>query len=137
MRAPTQKRLLAAFRDLTPAQARLIRALCHAADDCDVLQTLIGAKCPSTDQYARSLRSDGYASRMWRRTLVLHAVNAILGMHGVYGLGAPESIRGAPPFEYLNAGDTYSTTLVYHRDPDALRIGCWGDIAERLPADAL
>jgi len=37
MRAPSQKRLLATFRDLTPIAARLIRKLAHAVDDAAAL----------------------------------------------------------------------------------------------------
>jgi hypothetical protein len=39
--------------------------------------------------------------------------------------------RGAksPAIEYLNAGDTYTDTLLYIEG--RYRVGCWGDIVER------
>jgi hypothetical protein len=131
MQAPSAKRLLATFRDLTPEQARLIRALAHATDDAAQLAGLIAKSCPETDKYARSCYSDPYDSGMWRRTMALHAIDRVLGTFGVEPLGRV-SMRNGPPFEYLNTGDTYATTLVYHRNADALRIGCWGSIAERM-----
>ncbi len=36
----------------------------------------------------------------------------------------------APPYEYCNAGDPYSATLIYKRATDTLLIAGWGDIAE-------
>lgn len=67
--------------------------------------------------------------------MVLDAINNIVGTHGVEALHHPRSSNpeGAPSWEYLNAGDPYATTLIYTRATDTLRIGCWGDIAERLP----
>lgn len=35
----------------------------------------------------------------------------------------------SPSIEYLNAGDTYTTTLLWTRG--SYRVGCWGDIVER------
>jgi hypothetical protein len=40
-------------------------------------------------------------------------------------------MRDGARFEYCNAGDPYIATLIYARDADALRIGCWGDLVER------
>lgn len=33
-----------------------------------------------------------------------------------------------PHIFYLNAGDTYATTLIYNYNTDTLRLGCWGDL---------
>lgn len=35
----------------------------------------------------------------------------------------------SPAIEYLNAGDTYATTILFVNG--RYRIGCWGDIVER------
>lgn len=35
----------------------------------------------------------------------------------------------SPAIDYLNAGDTYSMTLLYVNG--RFRVGCWGDIVER------
>jgi|HubBroStandDraft_6_1064221.scaffolds.fasta_scaffold213844_2 hypothetical protein len=133
MRVPTTKSLVAAFRDLDTKGANLIRRLAHAADDSVKLAALIERECPATHAYARSCYNDPYNTKIWRVTMALHAIDRILGTHGVETLG--EGRRGdyAPPYEYCNAGDTYSTTLIYTRDTDTIRIGCWGDIVERHP----
>lgn len=132
MRAPSTARLLATFKDLDQRKATLIRALAHAVDDPIKLASVINgnADCRATEAYARSCYSDPYDSGMWRRTLALHAIDTILGTHGVEPLGNV-SLRDGPPYEYCNAGDPYVATLIYTRDTDTLRIGCWGDIVER------
>lgn len=127
MRSPTLARLRATFPD---CDARLIKRLCAAADDRDALRAIIEAQCPETDRYARSCYNDPYHGGMWRRTLILHAIDRILGTCGVEPLGAVD-MRQGPPYEYCNAGDPYVATLIYKRETDTVRIGSWGDIVER------
>lgn len=62
--------------------------------------------------------------------MMLHAIDEILGTFGVEPLG-PVDMRDGPPFEYCNTGDSYAATIIYSRESDTLRIGSWGDIAER------
>lgn len=57
--------------------------------------------------------------------LRLMALDALADTCGVESF---QTRRGAW-VSYLNAGDTYSTTLLYHNG--TYRVGCWGDIAER------
>jgi hypothetical protein len=133
MRAPSAKTLLSEFKQLTPEDARLIRSIAGAADDGDELKALIDARVPATANYVRSLYSDPYRSRLWRNTVALHAMNEVLGTHGVEGLGPPRGGDYAPPYEYLNAGDTYVGTLIYDRDRDRLFVGSWGDVVEKHP----
>lgn len=129
MRCPSLKRLCETFRDLEVMRANQIRKLARNVDKPDALRWLIENECPETHAYVRSMYSDPYDSAMWRRTIMLHAIDRLLGTHGVEPLGpASSSAPYAPPFEYCNAGDTYSTTIIYSRASDALRIGCWGDI---------
>jgi hypothetical protein len=132
MRAPSEKKLLEAFRDLTPKNAKLIRKFAKAEDDTtgETLENLV-PKVPATDAYVRSLYSSPYRSRIWRVTVALHAINELVEGHGVEGLGPGRSGDYAPPYEYINTGDTYSTTLIYDRDKDRLFIGSWGDIVEK------
>lgn len=135
MISPTQKRLLASFRDLTPAQARLIKELCAARDNWGALITLLDAECPLTAAYVRECGAYIQCHSHWRTTFVLHAIDHILDTHGVEPLNEGETQAGngyAPRYEFLNAGDTYATTLVYDRNSDRLFIGCWGDIAEKF-----
>lgn len=129
MRCPSVNRLCATFRIDRP-QARLIRALAKAVHDRDTLRDLVNAKCPATAQYAHRCYNDPFQGEGWRRTMMLHAIDEILGTFGVEPLG-PVDMRDGPPFEYCNTGDSYAATIIYSRESDTLRIGSWGDIAER------
>lgn len=131
MRCPSATKLIDTFRDLDRKQANLIRRLAHACDHGDLLAVLIERECPETHAYVRSLYSSPYRSQIWRVTVVMHAIDRVLGTYGVEGLGPQRSGDYAPAYEYCNAGDTYSTTLIYTRDTDTIRIGCWGDIVEK------
>lgn len=130
MRSPSTQSLLKYFgRYIDRRGALLIKKLVKAVDDPDELRGLISAHLPATYQYERQVHSDPYRSRMWRRTMVLHAINEILDGHGVEPLG-PVAMSG-PPYEYINFGDPYVTTLIYRKASDNLFIGSWGDIAEK------
>lgn len=131
MKAPSIKALCETFK-LERKQARLIRELAHAVDNREELEGIIEVNCPETWAYSRQCHGDPFAGFMWRRTMALHAIDHILGTCGVEPLG-PVDMRAGPPFEYCNAGDPYVATLIYSRAADALRIGSWGDIAERHP----
>jgi hypothetical protein len=133
MRAPSEKTLLSTFSQLTSESAKLVRMFAKGADDGARLETLVEAYAPATAKYVRSMHSNPYRSSIWRVTVALHAINEIMGTYGVEGLGPPRGGDYAPPYEYLNTGDTYATTLIYSRDGNNLRIGSWGDIAERHP----
>ena len=78
IRCPSEKRLMAEFK-LDSQAAKLIRKLAHSSDDPEALEDTINALCPATERYARSCYSSPYNSRMWRTTLVLHAIDKILG----------------------------------------------------------
>jgi len=134
VKIPSADKLVATFRNLTREQANLMRQIAHASDDATKLANLIERYVPITHAYARRCHSDPYDSRMWRATMTLHALDQLLGTYGVEAITRRDDspFRG-PSHEYLNAGDTYATTLVYYRDADALRVGCWGDIVERDP----
>jgi len=137
MRAPSEKKLLEAFRDLRPEEAKLIRALARAVDadsaDVDPLEELVDKYVPGTAKYVRSMFSNPYRSHMWRVTVALHAMDEVMGTYGVEALGPDVGGPSPPPYEYLNTGDTYATTLIYRRRDNSLNIGSWGDIAERHP----
>jgi hypothetical protein len=136
MRAPSQKALLEAFRDLTPEDAKLIRALAKAVDedflgDPDTLRTLVEDYTPDTAKYVRGLYSDPYRTHLWRVTVALHAMDEVMGTFGVKALGPDIGGMEPPPYEYLNTGDTYATTLIYRRRDNSLHIGDWSSIAEK------
>ncbi len=140
MRAPGVNRLLESFRDLTREEAIRIRLLAAETDKPFELEEHIfncrkknGQDClVKTARYVRSMYSNPFSSHMWRVTVVLHAIDEILGTYGVEPLG-PVKMSG-PPYEYLNTGDSYATTLIHNRKTDTLSIGDWGSIAERHPS---
>lgn len=134
MRAPSVKTLLSAFPDLSHKDALLIRRLAHETDSPDTLANTIDQFVPGTARYVRSMYSNPYDSHMWRVTVVLHAINEILGTYGVEALGPARGSSQSTPYEYLNTGDPYTTTLIYKRATDTLSVGAWGDIAERHPS---
>jgi uncharacterized protein with PhoU and TrkA domain len=130
MRCPPANKLVEEFK-VDRKVANLVRRLAHAVDDGDELAAIVAKSCPETAEYVRRMHSSPYGSGMWRRTVALHAINVAMGFYGVEAITRKhDSCYGPPSHEYLNAGDTYAATLVYHRDADALRIGCWGDIVE-------
>lgn len=133
MRMPSSQRLQEALK-LTPEQAKLVRAIGHATDDGEILSSLIESNVPATAEYVRSMHGDPYGSHMWRITVALHAIDNIVGTNGVEALGPTSGPGYAPPYEYLNAGDTYAATLIYRRHTDTVTIGDWGSIAERHPS---
>lgn len=132
MRMPSLKVLQDRLK-LSAEQGKLLRALGRAVDDGEVLSALIDARAPQTAAYVRSMHSSPYDSHMWRVTVALHAMDTILGTYGVEPLGPTSGPSYAPPYEYLNTGDTYGTTLIYRRKTDTVSIGDWGSIAERHP----
>jgi len=131
MKAPSIKKLTETF-DLSTKEAKLIRKFAKAADDRDELEELV-EQVPETDSYVRSLYSSPFTNQMWRDTVALHAIDVILGGHGVeaFDPDADPDDMGPPRYEYVNMGDTYAATLIFDREKDRLSIGTWGDIAER------
>jgi hypothetical protein len=122
MQAPSEKKLLEAFRDLTPMDAKLIRKFAKAVDDPDELEELVEVHAPSTETYVRQMHSSPYNSQMWRTTVALHAIGELVGGYGIEALGNK--------YEYVNMGDTYATTLIFDRVKDRLFVGNWGSIVE-------
>lgn len=133
MRAPSVSALTDAL-SISAEQAKLIRKLAKYVDEPEKLSELIEKECPKTVEYVHRMHSDPWGSHMWRVTVALHAMDNVLDTYGVEGLGPTSGPSYAPPYEYLNAGDTYNTTLIYRRKTDTLSIGTWGDIAEKHPS---
>lgn len=134
MRLPSATNLTSAFPHLDRKQANLIRRIGKARNDAEKLSALIEKHCPKTRASALQCYGNPYDSVMWRTTMALRAMDEILETHGVETIGKAPDFRSPPPYEYLNAGDPYATTLIYTHATDTLRIGCWGDIADRMPA---
>ena len=53
-------------------------------------------------------------------------LNDLAGFHGVEYLG--QHRRSGRSVRYLNAGDTYATTLIF--TGRRMTVGCWGDLVE-------
>lgn len=78
-----------------------------------------------TEEDAKAIR------RIWHteasRPLARSKIDKILSTHGVEYLGRNK--RTNDEVYYCNAGDTYSTTVLFIGSH--LRVGCWGDLIER------
>jgi hypothetical protein len=57
----------------------------------------------------------------------MHMLDIAAGTYGVEYIPAGHNAR-SPAIEYLNAGDTYTTTLLFVRG--CYRVGSWGGIVE-------
>lgn len=132
MKAPSANAMMEAL-SISDEQAKLIRALAKNTDEAEKLSAIIEEHCPKTVKYVGRLHSSPWNSKIWRVTVALNAMDEVLGSYGVEALGPGRSGDYAPPYEYLNMGDTYAATLIYKRSSDALSIGSWGDIAEKHP----
>jgi len=66
-----------------------------------------------------------------KHVLQLEAVAELLNLDGPEYIPRGRNVRTSPAFYYLNAGDTYRTTILMIRPGQTFRIGCWGDIVER------
>lgn len=130
MRVPLADRLVATF-NITRKEANLLRRIAHADNSPNILEKLVDEYCPETSKYVRSLYNSPYYSAVWRTTVALHAINVIVRGYGIEALGKVDMYRG-PPYEYVNMGDTYATTLIYNSRTNNLYIGCWGTVAENM-----
>ncbi len=63
---------------------------------------------------------------------VMHAIDRLLGNHGVEGLGeALGSYYGdAPQYSYSNTGDTYAGTVIQDNETGRYLLTSWGDLVE-------
>ena len=113
LRSPTIK----ALRQLFGANAAQAKVLLKMSRD-QLLRTPVGAARLAECYHAPTTQD-----------IRMECLNALGGFHGVEGF---TTRRGE--CLYLNAGDTYTPTLV--RYGSSYRIGCWGDIAERHGATA-
>ena len=51
---------------------------------------------------------------------------------GTFGVEGWCDDYGRDGWQYLNAGDTYSLTVLFCSESERFSVGCWGDIVERL-----
>ena len=142
MRAPSVKKLVEAFRGSNHAAvdnkaARLIREVIHAAGDRYALEDMITAPdspFPVTRKWARDCFSNPFTSQGWRETMMMSALSELIGGFGEESSrGKGQDRHGAawPRYRYVNVGESYASTLILNTDTGNVRIGCWGDLAER------
>lgn len=130
-RAPSVKTLMA-LKDMTRLNALFIRRVIKADREglLDIASEL--------DEHRREVPWQRY-NYINHRTPELRAelLDTILETYGVEYLfkstdgltGTPEGIHDEPILVYLNAGDSYATTLLKYRG--RWQVGDWGSIAER------
>lgn len=103
---PSEKTILAAFKDLWTHDGR--------------------------DPKVSARRLKQALAGSWKAAM--EEANTLLGGHGVEYLPAEDDdFRSAKGVEYVNMGDTYTTTLLYDRTSRRYIIGSWGDLVERNP----
>lgn len=136
MKAPSVA-TLADFLKVDDSVARAIRELWFAVDDGGRLEELLSStngtqlKYPATYRWVRNCYISPFLDQRWRRTMALSAIGELV--EGTYGLEMFE--EEGVVVDYLNAGDTYSLTLLHRSDkPDQLVISSWGDVVEELQA---
>ena len=117
MRIPTATRLIEAFGEDTGAR---LYAVLHGQID--------PLSFPTVAAWDRACY---HPPGTW--DLRLAAADVVLDGSGVEGI----TIDGDcyPCAEYVNLGDTYTTTLVHDIPAGRIRIGSWGDFVEALEAE--
>lgn len=110
MRAALPDKLMQ-IKDVTMEDAVKIRSIWHAK----TWQDLEALGLPDTE--------DRVAFRRVKREMI----DEVLRTHGVEFLGRNK--RTGIPVYYCNAGDTYTTTIMF--EGNVLSVGCWGYLVER------
>lgn len=114
--APSVKALLQ-ITGMTPETAARIRLAWTQWDREKLL-----AECPKTACWHNSCHHEPELRNVRRE-----AINELAETHGVELLGIHH--RSGEYVEYCNAGDTCSTTILFHGS--RMFVGCWGDLVER------
>lgn len=64
----------------------------------------------------------------------MHAINALIGGHGVEYIGAEgDRVFMSYGIEYVNTGDTYNATVIYDYKTGRFSVTTVGDVIERNP----
>lgn len=118
MRLPSTKTLRAAFPDLTPADAKLLRLILRG----DARPDQYPDRFPATMAWIRDCYNRPSAGE-----LSMSAANELLGGHGAEAVFSDGATW--PWLEYVNMGDAYTTTLC--RVDGRYIVSSWGDEVER------
>lgn len=103
--------------------------------------TKIVPRCPTVDSLEQKLNLSHEAALAVRKRAKKgfavdrgvhwsHAVNSFMDELSRLGefSGAESLYPEKPELYYLNAGDTYASTLIYNYNHNTIRIGCLGDM---------
>jgi len=108
-----------AFPDAPETSMRLALALMRKGSTLDPCEYSAAARELANSPYGRHRR----------HTLVLAALDTLLGTHGVEPLGEIHPFDG-PPFKYLNTGESYAPTVVWYRSSGRYYVRCYGNLVE-------
>lgn len=108
---------LCAIKDVTPEIAKAIRTVWKTTKESEVF-----AASPQTKEWVDT------CYRMPKfREIRRHAIDCILGTHGIEFLGIYKP--SGEDVYYCNAGDTYATTILFIGR--RLIVTCWGELVEK------
>jgi hypothetical protein len=117
----TKKNLLAAFPKMDKTAALAVVMLCNGTND------------PMNHEAARKRSAECYNAPS-TTDLILHAINALVGGFGVEGVPYYENAMRDEFIDFVNMGDTYSTTILCNPETGKFEIGDWGSLYETSPA---
>lgn len=118
----TQKNVLSQFKNVSKQDALTIVKLVNGTLD------------PETLDAGRQRVSECY-NRPDDTDLILTCINKILGGYGVEGAEWRHGAIYSRDFiSYVNMGDTYKTTILYHPETCEFMVSDWGSVYEESPA---
>jgi hypothetical protein len=133
IRTPSIKTLTTRLKDVDKSKAVLLRRIIKS-DREGLLEIEV-----ELDDEHKSIHAFRY-NRINHNTFDLRCelLDRVLGTFGIEYIfegsegtrSDPESVHNQPECTYLNAGDTYAPTLLFHNGH--WKVGCMGDIAERM-----
>ena len=109
-------------------EPQLVRDIWRAKEE-DTLKHILG-RAGHPEAYQKAYDQVAPTCRPGREPYLLQVkrqlLNDLAGFHGVEYLG--QHRRSGRSVRYLNAGDTYATTLIF--TGRRMTVGCWGDLVE-------
>jgi hypothetical protein len=131
IRAPSIKSLTTALKDVTVEQAKQIRWIIKCTSFDLLIEYAETFSPKSTAHFRKCFNMPSFNEA---KAAMLDEILDTCGVEYLFkgsdGLRTdPEGMYDSPICTYLNAGDTYATTLLRYRG--RWQIGCYGDIVER------
>lgn len=129
MKSYTVKRI-AQELNIDRAQASAIRQIVRG----ELNRSALYALSPRVEKWAEQ----ECCNRPSLREVAMQTINDIMNAHGIEGIEKPDAHgdgRYSDYIDYVNTGDTYSTTIL--RDCGRYWIGTYGDTVEKLEQTAV